>query len=194
MYFSSYMNLTDLTVVGLNDFDIKVLEFIKLKSKLSFDLTFNDIQVLGQYYADGNLFYPDFNLKAYGLGDVNLVLQELRLNGSCRLVPHLKGLKVTHFKIGVNIGYVKSKFTGILNNKYATIFFNRWLEEFLSMGINDETNKQIISAVISDFVETRANGFLANYTLVDLIKLILEFTGGSQLSEKEMFVYGIGNI
>lgn len=182
------MNLTDFTVDGLDDFDIKVLEFFKLTSKLTYDFTFNDIHLLGQYYANVNSTYTSFNLKAYGLGDVNLLLQELRLKGSFRLLPHLKGLKMTHFKIDVSLGNVKSKFTGIMHNKFATIFFNRWLEEFLSMGINDEHNQEIISGLIRDFVVTKVNGFLANYTLVDLFKLILGVGKGSNASGEEMFL------
>lgn len=186
----SYINVTDLAVNGLDDFDVKVLEFFKLTSKLTYDLTFNDIQILGQYFAKANITYPGVNLKAHGLGDVNLLLQQLRLNGSFRLLPHLKGLRMTHFKVNVSLGYVKSKFTGILDNKYATIFFNRWLEEFLTMGINDEYNQEIISELIRDIIVPKVNGFLSNYSLVDLFKLILGLGGGGSSNEGRMFWNG----
>ncbi|KAL5281734.1 hypothetical protein ACFFRR_005215 [Megaselia abdita] len=183
----SYFNLTDFTVEGLNNFDIKVLEFFKLTSKLTYDLTFNEILVMGKYYGNGNLTLPGLDLEAYGLGDVFLLLQELRLNGSFRLLPNLKGLRMTHFKIDVSLGNVVSKFTGILHNKYATLFFNRWLEEFLSMGINDKDNQQIVSDTIHDFVVPRVNGFLANYTLADLFKLVLGLGGGSNTNGERVF-------
>ncbi|XP_055904607.1 uncharacterized protein LOC129940325 [Eupeodes corollae] len=165
-------NLTNLVITGIDAFDVQELSYTTLLMKLKFDVNFSQIQIFSQYYAKGGLQVLGRPLTLVGDGDIDLLAQNIRLNGSFQLRPTASnGLKIWNFKSSFNMDGVQSQTTGILNSPLYSRLFNEWVEEVFRIIIAD--HKDQIGTRIGSRVVPFVNEQLKKVSLLELIGLVL---------------------
>ncbi|XP_037960308.1 uncharacterized protein LOC119689536 [Teleopsis dalmanni] len=170
-------NLTDLTVTGLDEFDVVVLSWNNVFQKLTFDFNFGSILMKSAYKMNAltSMFGPPLNF--YGDGNMQLEFQNLRAYGSFKLRPSLNGgLHAWAFKFNLELGGAKSKSTGFMNSAFYSKIFDSWIEEFLKVMF-EEDNAEAMSAALENLIQPPLNSLLKNISMPELIAIILGLAG-----------------
>ncbi|XP_011181193.1 uncharacterized protein LOC105211470 [Zeugodacus cucurbitae] len=171
-------NVTNLSITGLDDFDVSALGFNNVIQKVKYDLFFPEILFTGLYKADiiTKIFGP--SMRVYGDGDLHLTLKDLRIYGSFILRPKLTGsVRMTRFKVKSELGAVESKLTGIMDSPLKTKLINAWIEEFINLTFND--SQEDVNAALKNWVVPPANQALDKVPIIGVLALIFGIVDGS---------------
>ncbi|XP_067625370.1 uncharacterized protein [Eurosta solidaginis] len=177
-------NVTDLTINGLNKFDVRKLHFNNIFRKVTFDLNFPEVRINGAYKADIKRKIRDTTLHIYGDGDLNLILRNLHINGSFVLKPKLSGkTKLAKFKVTTQLGDVESRLTGLMNSRLKTKLVNKWIEEFIALTFNE--SPEDINAAMQHLVVPPANKALEKVPVIGVLALVFGLVEG-KLPQRKM--------
>lgn len=171
-------NVTELTVTGLDEFDIRELHYNNLLRRVRYDLNFPEILFTGDYKTDiiTKLFGPKVHV--YGDGELHLTLKNLRIYGSFIVRPKASGtMKLTKFKATTELGGVESELTGIMNSPTMTKFFNGWIEEFINQTFND--SEEEVDAALQRWFVPLATKALDEVSVIGLVALMLGVIEGT---------------
>ncbi|ALC39606.1 CG7968 [Drosophila busckii] len=172
-------NFTDLSIVGLDSFEFRQLNWNNVLHKIRFDLNFPSIKLTSsKYQLDilSRLFGSDFSL--WGDGVFDLELLNLRANGSFIIRPSglTHGTHIKSWKVDWQLGAANSKITGIMGSRLWSKFVNDIINEFFELTIND--NPEEVADFMQQLIVPPMNAALENVAWYEITAVILGLVKG----------------
>lgn len=159
-------NLRNLTLEGLDGYEINTATLNILTLRTSVHLTFPNVALSTFYDLDALLlrFLP-----IYGHGRMYLGVNDFKVQANGRIsLSLLTGrLNLTTLDIGISMGSIYSDTTGIYDSRIVSTLFNVALERTLREVF--ENNKAKIEAALVDLLLPILNQYLNELTLQDLL-------------------------
>ncbi|XP_055377774.1 uncharacterized protein LOC129609695 [Condylostylus longicornis] len=166
------VNMFDLNVDGLNNFEVNSVSLSVLTLKLKFDFTFKEIQAKSQYVANAILLKI---LRIKGNGDADITLKDLRIVGEAQIGSNstTKDLYLRDFKATIVLGQFKSDITGLLWGKLTGKLANAAIEKAVPLLLKHRHDDvvDIVRGVVTEIVNAKLKGL----TIKDLLDLINNF-------------------
>ncbi|KAI8121058.1 hypothetical protein CVS40_7801 [Lucilia cuprina] len=107
-------NISNLTVEGLNKFEIIVLNWNTTNNQINFEFNFPKVEILSSYKLNGVFNKTATPKEIFGNGLFHLELIDLNINGSFKLLPTQEGraLTLSNFTTKMKLKETHSTSTG----------------------------------------------------------------------------------
>ncbi|SPP82526.1 uncharacterized protein LOC117584691 [Drosophila guanche] len=182
--FETLNNVFHLKIAGLNDFTISKFKLNIIKSKVTFDFLFKNIDTTAEKYSTDTLIDAlrqlGLSVEYEGTGDLLFDLVNLRIAGTLKYkLPMLWGsAKITSLKTTISLESVKSDISGFMGHGSLNRAINSQLENVVVKLINN--NQQGISDTIEDTIVPRVNKMLKGKDFWTIVDLIISSSDGEQ--------------
>ncbi|XP_068153150.1 uncharacterized protein [Drosophila tropicalis] len=165
-------NVSNISIIGLNNFQIISGSFDASSQHATFDMIFPEIQILGAYEVEGFISIGGIHLPINQNSLLNEKLQDLRFVGSYTLAStNSSGLQLTDVKIEIYLGDFKLENWNSLWSVAANEFVNEYGSAFLNYAIAEYRGD--IGDLYSQLVMSQYNKLLANVNLSQVIDFLL---------------------
>ncbi|XP_034100886.2 uncharacterized protein LOC117565748 [Drosophila albomicans] len=162
----------DIVVRGLNEFEIKSMEYSLLFSRIRYEFVFASLNVSTQYKADVGAGYH-----LARDGGAFLALENLRITGQVRYSTGIVGsnnnFRIRDLQVNISVDNVVSNIENLSKYRIMNRKLNQIVEEFIDLTINENT--ELIADWIDSTVTPICNELIGDRSLSDLLGLI---TGG----------------
>lgn len=144
------------------------------------DITFEKLQAFGEYNGYATVDFAGFQTTLFGTGLLNLKVEDLRVFGTYYIQQNgSHGLLVNDLMFQFSVGDVVSSTTGINGDAYMSEYFNRRIEEFVKMQLNDNYNT--ISTTLANKIMNFCDSRLQHFSLQGLVDT-LGLLGGDSVT------------
>ncbi|EDW81610.1 uncharacterized protein Dwil_GK12165 [Drosophila willistoni] len=165
-------NVSNINIIGLNNFHILDGSYDASSQHANFDLIFPEIQILGAYEVEGFVSIGGIHLPINQNSLLNEKLEDLRFVGSYNIESNnSSGLQLTDVKIEIYLGDFKLENWNSLWSVAANEFANDYGSAFLNYVIAEYRGD--IGNLYSQLVVSEYNKLLANVNLSQVIDFLL---------------------
>ncbi|XP_053679718.1 uncharacterized protein LOC128730668 [Anopheles nili] len=164
----------DVSIDGLNEFEIKKIDIKMLKLQMDFEFFFGSIRSKGHYKVKGKTMslFP-FNRS----GRFRFNANGLTLKGSVKVGLNGDKIEIRELLVTPTIKSVKSDIKNAFLVPFSNFIFNRIVESVVPNLIND--NQPAITELIEQSLKPLINGKLGDLSLQDLIDMVTNGGGES---------------
>ncbi|XP_075144624.1 uncharacterized protein LOC142219589 [Haematobia irritans] len=174
-YYSINGNVSNLMVLGLNDYHFLKFTFNETTNRTLFDFIFPEIKLLAESEFDAMAYVAGYRTTMSDSGLLDMKLVDFRVVGELTLAPNQNGgLQVSNF--GLNF-YVGDAIFNNWNNIWdisANNFVNKWAREFLLMW--SEQIQVQVKQIYAQLVLPNLNGILNDISMTELVNYLLQET------------------
>ncbi|XP_012252215.2 uncharacterized protein LOC105683856 [Athalia rosae] len=166
--FASFdVNVTDLVINSLTDFEINQLTFSIIGVKFTFSFAWPDLTLGGRYAGNGRIanFIP-----LYGDGDFFAAVKNIAFSGTVRLSSKNQYLYVKSVDTSVAVGGLKVDVTGILNSDDVSSLISAVISDAIPDLMVDY--QSLITGKLNDLIKTTADKYLGTMTLAELLAML----------------------
>ncbi|EDW03226.1 uncharacterized protein LOC6562120 [Drosophila grimshawi] len=171
--FSCRGNFTDLTLVGLDGFEFRKLQWNNVLHTIKFDLNFPSIRLSSANYK---LDILGQFLGADGILDLELI--DFHAKGSFILRPSgiANGVHIVRWNVDWGLGKSISRTTFSGKSKMFTKFMNLIIDDFIDLTIND--NPEEVAQFMEELIVPPMNSVLANVAWYEIAAIIMGLVEG----------------
>ncbi|KAL5284414.1 hypothetical protein ACFFRR_006608 [Megaselia abdita] len=175
---SYQLSLTNFYFGGLDSFVILGSTYDDTTNMGTIDISFEKLQAFAEYNGYSTINFAGFQTSPFGTGLLNLKVEDLRIFGQYYIQQNgTSGLLVNDLMFQFSVGNVVSSTTGLNGDAYMSEYFNRAIEAFIKMEINDNANT--ISTTLANQIMNFCDSRLQHFNLQGLVDAITLAGGDS---------------
>ncbi|KNC21185.1 hypothetical protein FF38_00028 [Lucilia cuprina] len=176
-------NISNLTVEGLNKFEIIVLNWNTTNNQINFEFNFPKVEILSSYKLNGVFNKTATPKEIFGNGLFHLELIDLNINGSFKLLPTQEGraLTLSNFTTKMKLKETHSTSTGFMNSTKATEVLNFSIEKVVNLLVAQQQFSNLLKSVVELITKKQ----LINGSLAELQSYV-ELVNTKKLSKEQL--------
>ncbi|EFN89509.1 uncharacterized protein LOC105184252 isoform X2 [Harpegnathos saltator] len=159
--------LTKVNMQGLSGYKVNSGDFRLIGLKVVMDLTWPLIYAVTNYSMNGTV---GGTVALYGKGDIEIGAKDLDIYLEVSLKVKGKYLEVKSVTLKISLRALQFTITGLFDDKDMSELISAVISDMMPKLIQDYQSD--IVGVINPIIEDKVNGFLADKTISDLLKLL----------------------